>query len=132
MKCAVSLVLNHKKLFIAILAVLLVLVTLQLLWVFKPKLSTLSDAELQKFIQNNGIELEAPLQIDDLRSWIAMMEEIPGWLPSPVTNGEQIFSDKQHLNNLKLNNAVNKYYGRTVLYQYAIAPWEEIVASQEQ
>ena len=66
---------------IAILAMLLVLIGLLLCWVFRPKLSTLSDWELKIFLSLNGLEEWGTNDISAVREYIVKIEENPNYLP---------------------------------------------------
>lgn len=106
-------VLEHKKLCIVILALLLVTIVLLLCWVFRPRLSTLSDWELNIFLRLNGLEEWTTNGVSAVRDIIEKIEENPYYLPAfgmpELTNGYA-----------KLNKAVNRYYGRPFVYQYIL------------
>ena len=106
-------ILEHKKLCIAILAMLLVLIVLLLCWVFRPKLSTLSDWELELFLMINRIESKYPLNMEGLRNFIRRVEDNPYYIPVISSTEIEIWA-------AKLNKAVNRYYGKPFVYQYIL------------
>ena len=114
-------ILEHKKLCIAILAMLLVLIVLLLCWVFRPKLSTLSDWELKIFLSLNGLEEWGTNDISAVREYIVKIEENPNYLPliNAFKKEEMLFA--------KLNKAVNRYYSRPFIYQYIIDDYSDLL-----
>ena len=98
-------VMRHKKLFIVLLVIV---VLLQSLWLFKPKLSTLSDTGLEVFLWLNGIE--APQDMEWTREYIKMVEACSDYLP--VCNWTKML-----VLPAKINKAVNRYYGRPFMFQ---------------
>ena len=80
-----ALIMGHKKLCIAIFAVLLVLVVFVLSFLlFKPKLSNLSDSGLKIFLWFNGIKPEqdkgwSEEGLASIREFIKNVEECPDW-----------------------------------------------------
>ena len=107
-------VFEHKKLCIVILALLLVMIALLLCWVFRPRLSTLSDWGLKIFLSLNGLEEWTTNGVSTVREYIVKIEENPNYLPliNAFKKEEMLFA--------KLNKAVNRYYGRPFVYQYIL------------
>ena len=111
-------IMGHKKLCVVILAALLVLS----FWLFKPKLSSLSDTGLKVFLWFNGIE---PPQdagwsqegLASIREFIKKVEEYPDYMP--VYNWTKML-----VLHAKINKAVNRYYGRPFVHQ-SILDWEK-------
>lgn len=114
-----ALIMGHKKLCIAIFAVLLVLVVFVLSFLlFKPKLSNLSDSGLKIFLWFNGIKPEqdkgwSEEGLASIREFIKNVEECPDYMP--VWNWTEML-----VLPAKINRAVNRYYGRPFMHQHIL------------